>query len=294
MSGMCLFVCIDQCIDPELGFLQACVESKVKCNLEQPCSKCSAKGKECIFINDPGASRHKKGLAMRRSPSVSPSEEEAPESPLGLENPGSSTRSSTTISHISHNVDNIPHHIIPPYHPSPQFLSETVYGIAGASNVADSSGSSSHSSPQLDSANSSLNSSNSFHAGTSFSTMELNSDLHNLFPNVPHPYIKDSFKISSNVPWVQPEPDVSVWSELNQTCSTYSIGGPHVYSQPLQGVNHDQSFVSGLTNLTPSSFSKPEQPFSSYPPVNPSAPISASSASGNPTTEELNQYRTWL
>lgn len=188
-------------------------------------------------------------------------------------------------------MDNIPQHIIPPYHPSPQFLSKTVYGLAGASNVSDgTSGCSSRSSPQLDPVNSRHNSSNAFHAGTNFNTMDLDSDLHNLFPNVPDPYLKDS---SSSVPWVQPEPDVSQWSELNQTCSTYGIGGQHVYSQPLRGVNHDQSFVSGLTNLTPSSFSKSEQPFS-YPPVNLGAPISASSVSGNPTTEELNQYRTWL
>jgi hypothetical protein len=279
---------------PDLGFFQACVESKVKCDLGQPCSKCSAKGKECIFINDPGASRHKKGLVKRGSPSsASPSEEEASECSLSLENLGSSSPSST-ISHISHDVDNIPHHTIPPYHPSPQFLSKAVFGLAGVSNVG-SSACSSRSSPQLDSVDSRHNSSNAFH--TSFDAMELGPDFHNLFPNVRDPYIEDSFKFSSCVPWVQSEPDVSPWSELNQTCSVYGIGGPHVYSQPLQGAsNHDQSPVSGLTNLTPS-FSKSaysKQPFCSYPPVNLGAPISASPASGNPTTEELNQYCTWL
>ncbi|KAF8660900.1 hypothetical protein AX16_001529 [Volvariella volvacea WC 439] len=39
---------------------QACAESKVKCNLQYPCSKCSSRGKECIFINDPEASRNKR------------------------------------------------------------------------------------------------------------------------------------------------------------------------------------------------------------------------------------------
>ena len=284
-------------IYPELGFFQACVESKVKCNLEQPCSKCSVKGKECIFINDPGASRHKKGLAKRSPSSASPSEEEASECSLGLEILCSSSPSST-ISHISHDIDIIPHHIIPPHHPSPQFPSKTAFGLAGVSNVSDgSSACSSRSSPQLGSVDSQHNSSNAFH--TSFDTMELDSDIHNLFPNVPDPYIEDSFKFSSCVPWVQSEPDVSPWSDLNQTSSAYGVGGPHVYYQPLQGVNHNQSFVSSLTNLTvtPSSFSKsayPKQPFCSYPPVNLGAPISASTASGNPTTEELNQYCTWL
>ena len=281
---------------PELDFLQACVESKVKCNLEQPCSKCSTKGKECIFINDPGVSRHKKSLAKRRSPSLEfQSGEEASERPLVLENLGSSS-SSSTISHISHDVDNIPHRIIPPYHPNPPLLSKTVFELAGVSNVSDgSSACSSHSSPQLYSDDSRHNPSNVFQ--TRFDTMELDSDIHNLFPNVRDPFIKDSFKFSSSVPWVHSEPDVSPWSELNQTRSAYSIGGPgpQVYSQP----NHSQSFVSGLTNLTPSLFSKSaysKQPFCSYPPlaVNLGAPISASSASGNPTTEELNQYCTWL
>ena len=287
MSGLCFFVCIGQ-LYPELGFLQACVESKVKCNLEQPCSKCSAKGKECIYINDPGASRQK-GVANRRSPSsASPSEEEAFDCYLGREDLGSSSASST----ISHDV-NIPHHNIPPYHPRPQFLSKSVFGLAGVSTVSEgSSVCSSRSSPQLESVGSRHSSSNTFH--TSFDTMEFDSNVHNLFPNVPNPYVEDSSKFSSCVPWVQSEPDVSPWSEINQT---YGTGGPQVYSQPLQGVRHDQSFVSGLTNLTPSSFSKSaysKQPFSSYPPVNLGAPISASSVTGNPTTEELNQYCMWL
>lgn len=39
---------------------QACAESKVKCNLQYPCSKCSSRGRECIFINDPETSRNKR------------------------------------------------------------------------------------------------------------------------------------------------------------------------------------------------------------------------------------------
>lgn len=270
MSGLCFFR-LYRPIYPEPGFFQACAESKVKCNLEQPCSKCTAKGKECIFINDPGASRHKKDQAKRRSPSSAPpSEEEASECSLSLESLGPSSPSST-MSHISHDVDNIPHRIIPSCHQSPQFPS-----------------------PQLDSVDS-RHSSNAFH--TNFETMELDSDIHNLFSNVPDPYIEDSFKFSSCVPRVPPEPDVSPWSEFNQTCSAYGTGGPHVYSQPLQGAYHEQSFVSGLANLTPSSFGKSaysKQSFCSFPPVNLGTPISASSASRNPTTEELNQYCRWL
>jgi len=37
----------------------------VKCNLQYPCSKCSSRGKECIFINDPEASRNKRNAAKK-------------------------------------------------------------------------------------------------------------------------------------------------------------------------------------------------------------------------------------
>ncbi|KAG2009474.1 STE-12 alpha [Coprinopsis cinerea AmutBmut pab1-1] len=47
---------------------QSCAESKVKCNLQFPCSKCVARGRECVFINDPETSRSRKG--SKRSPST--------------------------------------------------------------------------------------------------------------------------------------------------------------------------------------------------------------------------------
>ncbi|KAG6844642.1 hypothetical protein H0H87_005155 [Tephrocybe sp. NHM501043] len=53
---------------------QACAESKVKCNLEQPCAKCTSRGHECVFINDPEASRTKKlAAASKRKRSQSDS-----------------------------------------------------------------------------------------------------------------------------------------------------------------------------------------------------------------------------
>jgi Fungal Zn(2)-Cys(6) binuclear cluster domain len=45
---------------------QACAESKVKCDLKSPCTKCTSRGKECIFINDPAQSREKKAAAAAR------------------------------------------------------------------------------------------------------------------------------------------------------------------------------------------------------------------------------------
>jgi hypothetical protein len=45
---------------------QACAESKVKCDLKQPCTKCTSRGKECVFINDPAQSREKKAATAAR------------------------------------------------------------------------------------------------------------------------------------------------------------------------------------------------------------------------------------
>ena len=184
---------------------------------------------------------------------------------------------------ISQDVDNAVHHIIPPYHSNPPFLSKAAFGVSDGS-----SASSSRSSPRSDSFDSGQNLSNGFN--TSFDPMELDSDLHNIFPNGLDPYMEDPFKFSSCLPRVQSDPDASPWSEFNQACSAYGAGEPYVYSQPLQGVNN-------MTNLAPTSFSKTSysrQPSCSYPSVNLTSPTSTSSASVNPTTEELNQYRMWL
>ena len=267
-------------------FFKACAESKVKCNLEQPCSKCSSKGKECIFLNDPGASRNQRGLAKRGSTSPSGSLSGA-EVLDGLV----SYSPSPVVSHFPHDADDIPHHIIPSSssQPNSQFHSKAELGLTGVSNLSDgSSACSSCSSPRLDSMDSLQNLSNGFN--TSFGRMALDSDLHNVFPNALDPYEEGPFKLLSCLPRVQPDLDGSPWFEAG---SPYAGGGPYVYPQPHWGVNHDQSFVNGLTNMTPASFSKMSHsrpPFCSYPPVNLSAPTSAALVSANPTTEELNQY----
>ncbi|KAJ6614785.1 hypothetical protein B0H10DRAFT_125309 [Mycena sp. CBHHK59/15] len=38
---------------------EACAESKIKCNLQYPCAKCTSRGRECVFQNDPEESRNK-------------------------------------------------------------------------------------------------------------------------------------------------------------------------------------------------------------------------------------------
>ena len=45
---------------------QACAESKVRCDLVQPCAKCVSRGKECVFVNDPKISRDKREVAAAK------------------------------------------------------------------------------------------------------------------------------------------------------------------------------------------------------------------------------------
>ncbi|KAJ8082608.1 hypothetical protein PM082_008463 [Marasmius tenuissimus] len=46
---------------------QACADSKIKCDLVYPCSKCTTRGRVCIFVNDPEVSRLKRLASKRKS-----------------------------------------------------------------------------------------------------------------------------------------------------------------------------------------------------------------------------------
>ncbi|KAJ3514347.1 hypothetical protein NLJ89_g2424 [Agrocybe chaxingu] len=125
---------------------QACAESKVKCNLQQPCSKCTARGRECVFINDPEASRNKRNASKRARSlstlSTSPSETEWSESSTGYDSFGPSSPSST-LSYASHGPDAYSH----PSYSSTQLLPGNGY-VSSASDCA-SSECSSRASPRL-------------------------------------------------------------------------------------------------------------------------------------------------
>ncbi|KZT25432.1 hypothetical protein NEOLEDRAFT_1092876 [Neolentinus lepideus HHB14362 ss-1] len=54
---------------------EACAESKIKCDLEQPCSKCVSRDRECIYINDPKQSANRPSHSrIKKSKSPSPSQ----------------------------------------------------------------------------------------------------------------------------------------------------------------------------------------------------------------------------
>ncbi|KAF6747439.1 fungal-specific transcription factor domain-containing protein [Ephemerocybe angulata] len=75
---------------------QACAESKVKCNLQLPCSKCIARGRECVFINDPEASRIRK--AARRGRSLSESRRSSEGSAFGSTSSAAETQTPSVTS----------------------------------------------------------------------------------------------------------------------------------------------------------------------------------------------------
>ncbi|KAJ6453164.1 hypothetical protein C8R45DRAFT_1083194 [Mycena sanguinolenta] len=83
---------------------EACAESKIKCNLQYPCAKCTSRGRECVFQNDPEESRNKtsrKSASSRRSTESSASPSPPPSPKIPSPSPeGFSTASSTPSSHI--------------------------------------------------------------------------------------------------------------------------------------------------------------------------------------------------
>lgn len=80
----------------------------MKCNLQYPCSKCTSRGKECVFINDPEASRNKRNAKKAQHRSASPksiSDDNAALSSLGGSSPPPFTHSLATLSSITSHAD---------------------------------------------------------------------------------------------------------------------------------------------------------------------------------------------
>ncbi|KAL6310308.1 fungal-specific transcription factor domain-containing protein [Sparassis latifolia] len=86
------------CGDPETTIrsrrrsCQACAESKVKCDLQQPCSKCKSRSRECIYVagtrrTDYPPRQHEAVPAKEGSPATSASEPSSSNSCSGLPTP---------------------------------------------------------------------------------------------------------------------------------------------------------------------------------------------------------------
>jgi len=270
--------------------MQACAESKVKCSLEQPCSKCASRGRECIFINDPQASRNRKlGKGSADSAlSVSPSESDfaEAESPTNLDSFGRSSPSSTfsfaSQGGVGASYPGSPSHLNSHMLPGSSF---NLPGVLSASETT-SPASSSRSSPRLDFFEPHCQHSDSF--SLSLDTLEADSDRRNFFATSLGPVMEDPF--TPCLPRPHHQVDLTPhWLETNQSCSTYGNGESTLYSQPT-----NQDFVSTLANLSMSSSGK--APFSrqlfpkSFPADQNATAITLASATGGPTSEELSNY----
>ncbi|KAI0322045.1 fungal-specific transcription factor domain-containing protein [Amylostereum chailletii] len=110
---------------------QACAESKVKCDLKQPCTKCTTRGKECVFINDPKASREKKAAAAaRKRAKAAAYEAECSSGRSSPSPPAFSADYSTAPMHHQH-----PHaHAV--HHPHFAYDGNTVLNVSTASDMS--------------------------------------------------------------------------------------------------------------------------------------------------------------
>ncbi|KAJ7615656.1 fungal-specific transcription factor domain-containing protein [Mycena polygramma] len=89
---------------------EACAESKIKCNLQLPCAKCAARGRECVFRNDPEESRAKCKANSRKSARSSRvvAEDSAPPTPSPSPSPTEDPSPATSCSPCSSHFHSLP------------------------------------------------------------------------------------------------------------------------------------------------------------------------------------------
>lgn len=271
--------------------MQACAESKVKCSLQQPCAKCASRGRECIFINDPEASRNRKlgRMSAHSALSASPSESDLPESPTNVDSLGPSSPS-CIFSAGSHGGDDTSY-LASPSQLNSQMLPDSSFNLPGLSRASENSSPecSSPSSPRLDFFESHRHHSNPF--SLSLDTLELDSELGNFTASL-GPFVEGPF--TPCLPRPQPEADLTTrWFETNQPCSGYGNREPARHSQ-LHSHPINQDFVSTWSNLGTSSSGR--TPFSrqhfskGYRVDQNGVTHTPSSVTGDPTSEELSNY----
>ncbi|KAF5377902.1 hypothetical protein D9615_006798 [Tricholomella constricta] len=216
---------------------QACAESKVKCNLQYPCSKCSSRGRECIFINDPETSRNKKLASSKRKLSLSASS-----------SAGSVASSTPSIfpDSLTSSPSEFPSSFSPfasntPISPHPALPMMPALSVSPGS----SSTSSSHSSPRSEFFESQPEMSGTF--GMNFDAYALDSYLNQAFTNsVIDPFFDISIS-SCSLPQPGPMNDFS-WLEGNEFYSNF--GGDEQFTFPQPAGYDDQGFTADFGALT--------------------------------------------
>ncbi|KAF9464087.1 fungal-specific transcription factor domain-containing protein [Collybia nuda] len=210
---------------------QACAESKVKCNLQYPCSKCTSRGRECIFINDPEASRNKKN-ASKKASSQSPSKVPAGNKGSGVAATSDnfsephSARTDYTSTYTSLDLTTSspisPHSMFPTMVPTSYDL-PTLSMSSGSSST-----SSSHSSPRSEYFEAQPDLSGTYDVG--FDSFALDSHLHRLYSNnMFEPFLEQPFHSCS-----PSGPSDFGWMEGTDIYPTYSddtFTFPHGYEE---------------------------------------------------------------
>lgn len=250
---------------------QACAESKVKCNLQYPCSKCSSRGRECIFINDPEASRNKRNAAKKvaaakaatdvSSPTSSSTQTMSPSPYPSLFVPTNSTPSPTL---------SLDGQLLP------------TLDLPGLSTSSSSSVASTRSSPRSDLFEPRGDFAQTFDV-TTFDTLTLDNQLSRLFPSTSPQFENFGLdqSMSSCSPTSAPMQDLSAWLDGGDNFSRFGSGD--IFSYP-QGVRIEgQDFLPEYTPLSASVDSAMNSTRASF-------DSSGMAGPHEPTAEDLEHY----
>lgn len=218
---------------------QACAESKVKCNLQYPCSKCTSRGRECVFINDPEVSRNKKN-ASKKASSLSSS------SKLSAENDNTAISPSRTFSSVNTSVEYSPSSISPDLTTSPvSELSSVQMTPSDVPTLSISSGASSASSSQSSPRSEFLDSRQDMSVAfdMSFDPLAFDTHLDRIFSNnALEPFLDSQMVTCSPIA----DPGDFPWLDGNEMFARY---GDETFMFAQAGYD-DQGFATGYVGLT--------------------------------------------
>ncbi|KAL0961258.1 hypothetical protein HGRIS_006220 [Hohenbuehelia grisea] len=282
---------------------QACAESKIKCDLLFPCTKCSTRGRECVFINDPETSRNKKLAAQKRAAhranaSRSPQEKAGS---IGAMTPGA-----TSLPNLSPTPSQLFSGFPTPSHgsaalplPYPILSSSTSsftgYDSSPFSSSSGSSSASSSSSPRSEFFDNQQDILTNFDLG--FDSLTLDSHLNRLFSsNMFEPFLDQSFPscspqsshpvISGDFAW--PE-DQDFYSSYTNIASDGFAFPDSIASEAHFTTNLD--YPSGLLpNTSPPTTTVPDLSIPGAVPCSTDVDSSATDSRALPTPAELQHY----
>ncbi|TFK33601.1 fungal-specific transcription factor domain-containing protein [Crucibulum laeve] len=284
---------------------QACAESKVKCNLQYPCSKCDARGKECIFINDPETSRNKKNAkkashqsSSSESTESTPGIDTAPSSVLGSASPIEMSPSSMYSSLYTANANSFPS---PALSHASSSLSTSHFPTVSSlippslSHSSSSSPSSSRGSPRSDFFDVRNDVSNSFDT-MGFDTVALDTRLDHLFPAA----LFDTFStdtLSPCSPQTANQGEFTPWMESGGTDMYAGYNGEESFFSHQLGLDN-QNFVPQYSTLQNHAMQHPPRAVDPPFPISPAPPAMNYGSSGpapvmhpqGPAPEELDHY----